>query len=241
MAAADFHIQAVVFDLDDTLFRERDYVRSGFSAVGQHLRGQLHSRVDFEGWMWRRFLAGRREKMFDALSRRFRLGLKQAAIRRLVELYRRHRPRIRPCRGVEELLGSLRRRRVKLGLLSDGYLPAQRLKLSAAGLERHFHAVVFTEEMGRSAWKPSPAGFVRIRRRLGAPAAACAYVADNPAKDFLAPNQLGWLTVQWRRAGQLHADNPAPDGGKPRRVVRSGPELMRVLLDRCRGGQRRGP
>ncbi len=237
MAPAGFHIQAVVFDLDDTLFRERDYVRSGFSAVGQHLRGRLHSRADFEGWMWRRFLSGRREKMFDALSRHFRLGLKQAAIRRLVELYRRHRPRIRPCRGVAELLGSLRRRRVKLGLLTDGYLPTQRLKLSAAGLERYFHAVVFTEQMGRSAWKPSPAGFVSIRRRLGAPATACAYVADNPAKDFLAPNQLGWLTVQWRRARQLHAHNPAPDGGKSRIVVRSGPELMRVVLHRSRGGQ----
>lgn len=226
------HIQAVVFDLDDTLFRERDYVRSGFSAVGECLRKALARGTDFEGWMWRRFASGRRERMFDAANRRFRLRLSDAEILRLVETYRRHRPRIRPCRGVAKLLTELRRRRRKLGLLSDGYLPAQRLKLTALGLAKHFDAIVFTEETGRWAWKPSPAGFEKMRRRLALPHAACAYVADNPAKDFLAANTLGWLTVQWLRPGQLHADNPPPDGGRPQRIVRSGPELMRILRGR---------
>ena len=222
-------IRAVVFDLDDTLFRERDYVRSGFRAVGEHLRARLGRRADFEGWMWRRFASGRREKMFDALDRRFRLGLGRAGVRRLVEVYRAHRPPVRPCRGVAELLVGLRRRRFRLGLLSDGYLPAQRLKLEALGLAGRFEAVVFTEELGRSVWKPSPVGFEAIRRRLALPHAACAYVADNPAKDFLPGNLLGWLTVQWRRPGQLHCDNAPPRAGRPKRVVRSAPELIRIL------------
>jgi len=223
-------IRAVVFDLDDTLYRERDYVRSGFAAVGRALRAERGTTADYEGWMWRRFADGRREGTFDALSRRFGLGLSAAGVARLVDFYRRHAPDIRPCRGVPALLDGLRRgRRARLGLLSDGYLPAQRLKLAALGLADRFDAVVFTERLGRGAWKPSPRGFEAIRRRLGAPAAACAYVGDNPAKDFVAPNALGWLTVQWRRPGQVHADRPAPPGGRPGRVVRSGPELLRLL------------
>jgi len=222
-------IKAVVFDLDDTLFRERDYVRSGFAAVGESLRRQVGRRTDFAGWMWRRFDSGRRENVIDALNAHFRLGLSRRDIRRLVETYRRHRPRMRPCRGVEDLLRRMRRRGYKLGLLSDGYLPAQRLKLAALGLDRHFDAVIFTEDLGRRAWKPSPEGFEKMRRRLRVPRAVCAYVADNPAKDFLAPNRLGWLTIQWRRRGQVHADNPAPDGGAPQRTARSGPELMRII------------
>jgi len=218
-------IRAVVFDLDDTLYRERDYVLSGFRAVGRFLGrpGQLWA------WMWRRFLAGRRTEMFDALSERFGLGLGPEGIRRLVEVYRTHRPTIRPCRGVVGLLRTLRRRRLRCGLLSDGYLPAQRLKLSALGIEGCFDAILFTEALGREAWKPSPRGFEAIRRRLQTPPHACAYVADNPAKDFLAPNQLGWLTVQWRRPNQLHADNPPPAGGEPQKIVRTGPELLRLL------------
>ncbi|OPX25230.1 MAG: hypothetical protein B1H04_00410 [Planctomycetales bacterium 4484_123] len=239
MPATGTAIRAVVFDLDDTLFRERDYVLSGFRAVAEHL-GRPE---EFTRWMWRRFQAGRRGDTFDALSEHFGLGLSRADIAALVELYRAHVPRLRPCRGVIELLRALRRRGRRLGLLSDGYLPAQRLKLSALGLEGFFHAVVFTEELARQgppaarnrgrgphqAWKPSAVGFERIRRRLGVPHRACAYVGDNPAKDFLAPNELGWLTVQWRRPGQLHADNPPPPGGKPWRIVRSGPELLRLL------------
>ena len=223
------HIRTVVFDLDDTLFLERNYVRSGFAAVGEYLRRQTGRRSAFEQWMWRRFLAGRKDGMFDALDARFDLGLGQVGIGKLIQVYRRHRPGIRPCRGVEAVLASLRRRRLKLGLISDGFLPAQRLKLEALGLEKYFHKVIFTEQMGRSAWKPSPRGFESIRRELGVPHAGCIYVADNPAKDFLAPNGLGWLTIQWRRNGQVHADKPAPEGGKPQRVIRSGPELLRLL------------
>ncbi len=229
MPAHSRYIRAVVFDLDDTLFLERNYVRSGFAAVGEYLRLKTARRSAFERWMWRRFVSGRRDAMFDALAERFDLGLTGKEIRRLVGVYRRHRPDIRPCRGVETVLANLRRRRMKLGLLSDGFLPAQRLKLEALGLAKYFNKVVFTERIGRSAWKPSPRGFESIRRALGVPHAGCVYVADNPAKDFLAPNGLGWLTIQWRRNGQVHADKPAPQGGKAQRIIRSGPELLRLV------------
>ena len=217
--------RAVVFDLDDTLYRESDYVRSGFGAVGAHLgRGDELAR-----WLWALFQTGERSKLFDAMGRRFGLGLDAAGIAELVDVYRRHRPGIHCCRGVKPLLHALRRRGLRLGLLSDGYLPAQRLKLSAVGLEGFFDAVVFTEDIGPRAWKPSPEGYQLIRRRLGLAHQGCVYVGDNPAKDFLAPNGLGWLTVQWRRRGQIHADNPPPPGGAPQRVVRSGPELLRTV------------
>ncbi len=222
-------VRAVIFDLDDTLYLERDYVRSGFAAVGAALRERSGRTTTFEEWMWGQFVAGRRKNIFNALSRRYRLNLARKDIAELVRVYRDHRPAIRPCRGVDRVLRSLRRRGVRLGALSDGFLPAQRLKLEALGLARMFQATVFTEEMGRDAWKPSPRGFERIRRRLATPHAACAYVADNPGKDFLAPNQLGWLTVRWRRRGQVHGDNPPPAGGAPQRVVRSGPELLELL------------
>ena len=229
MLAKSRHIRAVVFDLDDTLFLERNYVRSGFVAVGEYLSDQTCRRAVFERWMWRRFVSGRRDGIFDALDDRFSLGLGRKGIGEIVSVYRRHRPDIRPCRGVEAMLSRLRSLRLKLGLLSDGFMPAQRLKLEAVGLEKHFHKVIFTEQMGRSAWKPSPRGFESIRRALSVPHAECVYVADNPAKDFLAPNGLGWLTIQWRRVGQVHADKPAPQDGRPKRIVRSGPELLRLL------------
>jgi len=226
--AAGRDIQAVVFDLDDTLYPERDYVRSGYEAVARRLRERLERNDRFEDWLWARFEAGQVAGAFDALDGAFGLGLGPEGVAELVRCYREHEPKIQPFADVAAALEALGGR-VRLGLLSDGYLPAQRRKVTALGLGEAFGAVVFTEELGRAAWKPSPAGFEAIAGRLGAPHAACAYVADNPAKDFVAPNRLGWTTVQLVRAGQVHADEPTPPGGAAAHVVRNGAELLALL------------
>jgi len=221
-------IEAVIFDLDDTLYPERQYVRSGYEAVAGHLRAGLARTEAFEDWLWDRFCGGRRDRALDALNEHFELGLEQENIAELVELYRSHRPEITPFEGTAALLEGLGGR-FRLGLLSDGFLPAQRLKLESLGLARYFGAVVFTEELGRDAWKPSPTGFQRISELLAVPADGCAYVADNPAKDFVAPNALGWLTIQCLHPGQIHADNPPAPGGAARIVVRGWRELAATL------------
>ena len=226
--SSDLSVQGIVFDLDDTLFPERDYVRSGYHAVAEHLRRTLHVREKFEDLMWDPFLAGRRERVFDAVSARFGLGLTSEQIAELVEVYRGHAPSITAYSGLPDLLGRLHEH-YRLGLLSDGYQPAQRLKLEALKLQRFFDQVLFTEDLGREFWKPSPAGFERIASAMGAPKEACAYVADNPAKDFVAPNALGWRTIQYLRPGQLHAAKATPPHGAPQRIVRAADGLLAAL------------
>lgn len=221
-------IQAVVFDLDDTLYPERDYFHSGYRAVAAHLQRCRPGTPEVDEWMWQRFCRGDSDRMFDALSAQFGLGLSPAQIAELVEVYRTHRPAIQPLPEAVELLQQLRGL-VKLGLLSDGFLPAQQYKLDALGLEGLFDVVVFTESLGRDCWKPSPAAFLHIAQRLGVPHAGCVYVADNPAKDFLPPNSLGWRTIQWRRADQVHAGRSAPVGGRPQRVVETLSQLQAAL------------
>ncbi|HAU38573.1 MAG TPA: hypothetical protein DCX07_12760 [Phycisphaerales bacterium] len=218
MPASDATNRAVVFDLDDTLYPERQYVRSGYVAVAKFLRVETGRGEKYEDWLWRRFLEGETGGAFDSLNEAFSLGLCPDRIGQLVRVYRGHHPDIRPYEGVAGLLDRLRGR-VRLGLLSDGFLPAQQLKLDALGLADRFDAVLFTETMGRECWKPSPAGFVALAEKLHVPAAGCAYVADNPAKDFLAPNRLGWRTIQLRMPGQVHADRSAEPGGQAQRVV----------------------
>lgn len=234
----EHQILAVVFDLDDTLYAERDYVRSGYRAVAGNLRATLGPRrltrdgVEAGQWLWDRFSRGRADGAFDALNEAFELGLGGDDIRRLVEVYRSHRPDIRPVDGAADTLDRLKGQ-YRLGLLSDGFLPAQRLKLDALRLGDFFDAVVFTEDLGRECWKPSPAGFETIAGALGVSHDACAYVGDNPSKDFVAPNALGWLTVQLSRPGQVHAHKPAPADGEPRAVVRSWDDLLSVVRGPC--------
>lgn len=239
--------RAIIFDLDDTLYPERDYVASGYRAVAAAIVGGAHVPTyaarnpqpatgdqavptpPLEDWLWQRFLAGQAANAFDAMNEHFALGLSKEGVAELVRIYRGHTPAIKPFAGMRELLGRLAKRHC-LGLLSDGYLPAQRLKLGALGLTTFFKRIVFTEEIGRDAWKPSPVGFELMTRRLAMPHTDCVYVADNPRKDFLAPNQFGWGTVQFLQEGQIHSTNPAPEGGKPQTVARSIDELELLLM-----------
>jgi putative hydrolase of the HAD superfamily len=212
-------IKAIIFDLDDTLYAERNYVRSGYAAVADHLRRQLGRDEPFEDWLWERFLSGQNANAFNALSDEFGLALNDQDIATLVKVYREHTPAIRPYNGIPEMLGHLRAGH-HLGILSDGFLPAQQLKLQALQIERFFDSILFTESIGRDFWKPHTRGFQMLQDTLAAKSDECVYIADNPAKDFLAPNMLGWRSIQYLRPGQSHANKPAPPGGEPQIIVR---------------------
>ena len=228
MSASRSGKQAIVFDLDDTLYAERDYVLSGYAAVSEQLSDDPNRRDELRNWLWDRFLSDRSDGAFNALSDSFSLDLNRDQIIELVRVYRNHVPRISPRPGVTELLTELANDNM-LGIISDGFLPAQELKLDALGLRDFFDTVVFTEAISRESWKPSPAGFEALCKTLQIDAQHCTYVGDNPSKDFAAPNSLGWRTIQLLLDGQIHSHKPSPTGGAAQTVVKSIEELARTL------------
>jgi putative hydrolase of the HAD superfamily len=224
-------IQAVFFDLDDTLYPERQFIRSGYRAAAEKLRKDYSRHETFEDWLWERFLAGRSDRAFDALNDHFHLNLNEWRIARLVEAYRFHFPDdIAPFAGVWELLSRLDRS-CRLGLITDGPARMQQNKIDALGLSDILEEslILLTDTLGPDCAKPNPAAFLLAAERLAMPPEALAYVADNPAKDFIAPNALGWLTIQYLREGQIHVHKPAPPAGEPKVIVHSDEELLNVL------------
>ena len=79
----------VVFDLDDTLFLERDYVSSGFRAVGRLLLGIVSATVLIAMWVAHLALFSRAQ--FDRLVRNDR-GKQHGAVA-VPCSHRRHRPK----------------------------------------------------------------------------------------------------------------------------------------------------
>jgi putative hydrolase of the HAD superfamily len=222
-------IQAAIFDIDDTLYPERAFVRSGYNAVGKHLRLRQGRSEPLADWLWRRFLAGQTDRAFDELNDKFQLGLTQAGIAELVEVYRFHRPDISPFAGIVDVLEQLQPH-LLLGIVSDGPARMQRNKLDALGLADFFQAVVLTDNLGPGLGKPNPAGFELVSQKLAIPHAGCAYVSDNPAKDFVGPNSLGWLTVQYIRPGQIYAEVQPPPAGEPEYTLDCDEQLLNLLL-----------
>ena len=121
-----------------------------------------------------------------------------------------------------------------LALISDGPFQTQQNKLRALGLEAYFDHLVFTGAHGEDWGKPSPRAFLAIMERSRLPASACVYVADNPRKDFLGPNRLGWHTIRVREKIGLYGDESPPSGGAPKATVNTFAALCDLLL--ARGG-----
>lgn len=186
--------QAVIFDLDDTLYPERDYVLSGFRSVAIWAETRLGIPAA-QGFaeLKRLFDQGVRGKTFDLWLASHHLEANRI-IPELIQVYRNHEPNLTPLPEAPALLATLKNV-YRLGLLGDGYLEVQRRKLRALNLSPYFEAVVFSDEWGREAWKPSVKPFQEILARLRTEAGASIYVGDNPAKDFLGARELGMFTI----------------------------------------------
>jgi len=213
-------ITVVVFDLDDTLYDEIDYCRSGFAAVAEHLAAPVvtppASRV-FAA-LWGQFSAGNHTRTFDAALDELGIDRDGARIRQLVNVYRNHIPEITLPDESREILDKLKRE-YTLALLTDGFLPAQQLKVQALGIEDDFASIVYTEQLGREFWKPSPAGFEKILNDLGAKPKNVVYIGDNEKKDFIAPNDLGFSTIRLIRPAGIHTAVSDEPGAKAQRKI----------------------
>jgi len=223
-------ITTVIFDLDDTLYDEVEYCRSGFHAVADFL-AQLPdwptSNHIFDA-LWDQFEAGNHTKTFNAALDEFGKEHDEKLISKLVELYRNHIPKITLPTDSRDVLDQLSGR-YTLALLTDGFLPAQQLKVHALGIEKYFKTIVYTEMLGRDCWKPSPAGFKKLIQKLNANPENMVYVADNQQKDFIAPNSLGLSTIQIIRPSRIHTQSSQNADAAPGYTMHKITELFPLL------------
>lgn len=213
-------ITTVAFDLDDTLYDEADYCKSGFTVVARFLPTLPQSpdanRI-FDS-LWKHFSAGNRTTTFNAACDELGITYNNVFIQKLVQLYRHHIPKITLPDDSRNVLQQLSEK-FTLALLTDGFLPAQQLKVQALGIEKYFECIIYTEQLGRDSWKPSPVGFQKLMQQLNAKPENIAYVADNVEKDFIAPNKLGMPTIQIIRPNRIHTKSSQDPHAAPKYVI----------------------
>lgn len=196
-------IGAIVVDIDDTLYLERDYVRSGFEAVARWAQRELGI-DDFGQRAWSAFESGARGTIFDQVLAGCGARTDDATITELVARYRTHSPSIALTADARAALERWHGN-VQLAAVTDGPVSSQRAKVRALSLERWTPLVVCTAMLGPGRAKPHTAAFEQVQEALGVDGKGCVYVADDPAKDFAGPRALGWQTVRIRRRLGLHA------------------------------------
>ncbi len=221
-------ITAIIFDLDDTLYPERAYVMSGFDAVSNVFSGELGNPLKSAAIMTRLFDTEHRPRVFDALLEERNLPSDPILINRMINTYRAHKPTISLHDDAAAALTQLQDR-YELGLITDGPSASQWAKIDALNLRSHFREIIVTGDWGSEFSKPHPRAFETMADRLNASAEACVYIADNPTKDFIAPNALGWMTIRITRPDGIYRNRDAPDQGTARIQISSLNELEGYL------------
>lgn len=190
-----------VFDIDDTLYLERDYVRSGFESTGIWADKWLGCE-DFAERCWKHFIDGHRGSIFNQVIQELQGSPNPELVSTLVEIYRTHLPTISLAEDAMEALRSISLI-APIAVISDGPLASQSQKANVLGLSRFASPVLLTGIFGSEFRKPHPRSFQYVQQAHSA--RVYFYIADNPRKDFTAPKQLGWVTVRVRRPEGLYS------------------------------------
>lgn len=206
-------VRAVIFDLDDTLYSEKEYVRSGYRKVAK-LLPQIENA---EEKLWSAFEQGK--PAIDAVLQD--AGLWDEELKaRCLEVYRQQEPDIHLYNGVKQMLTHLRECGVKTGIITDGRPDGQRKKLEALGLYDLVDSILITDELGGIQFrKPCDIPFRIMQTRFNVPYESMVYVGDNPAKDFHAPRTLGMQWIYFENQVGLYSRNIANCKGKVKSIA----------------------
>ncbi|MEM8937747.1 MAG: HAD family hydrolase [Bacteroidota bacterium] len=179
--------KVVIFDLDDTLYKEVDYVKSAFTEIAKYLSNNTVSlQAIVLNEMLRLF--NNNEEVFKTILKKFESNL---SLEELIEIYRLHIPNVKLTSSTKKVLQTLLSNQVPMGLLTDGRSVQQRNKIQALKIEDFFEKIVISEEYGSE--KPSKANYLIFEQFFEAE--KYIYVGDNLKKDFISANYLGWKTV----------------------------------------------
>lgn len=190
--------KAVIFDLDDTLYDEKDYVRSGFAAVAKELPMVSHA----EEKLWQSF--ERKEPAIDSVLKNEHIWTEEL-IQHCLAAYRNHKPRISLRKGVRELLQKLRQNGKYLGIITDGRPEGQRNKIEALTIVDMMDSILITDELGGLEFrKPNPISYELVKDQLEISYQQMAYIGDNISKDLVVPEAVGMKSILFKNKNGLY-------------------------------------
>ena len=189
----------IVFDLDDTLYKEIDFVKSAYIYVCKYIRSRFG--IDFFSQIQECIDDG--INFYDYIISKLH-HKHNFSIEKYLELYRFHYPKLSLSTDTTEFLNNISDRKIGFSIITDGRSISQNNKIKALGLSHLAQNIIISEETGYK--KPHVNNFKIIEKVY--PDKKFLYIADNTSKDFLAPNTLKWDTVCLLDNGQnIHKQN----------------------------------
>ncbi|MEM9325432.1 MAG: HAD hydrolase-like protein [Bacteroidota bacterium] len=186
----------VVFDLDDTLYDERTYVKSALMSVAKYLSARIGRPLDkVFGRLEEILERDGRGKVFDTILKEFGIYTR-GEVQKCVTKYRTTDPEISlPQVSIACLERFASQPKY---VVTDGNKMVQTKKIKALGLQSFFKRTLPTHNFGVDKSKPSTYVFHKILSWEGALPQDLVYIGDNPRKDFVNLKKEGFNTIRVR-------------------------------------------
>lgn len=183
-------LKAIIFDLDDTLYNEVDYVKSGYQKIAEY----ISEIADIDKDIIFKELFEAFENQFPAINVMLEKHglLTNDTLNNCINIYRTQKPDITLSEYTKNSLIELRNKGFKLGIITDGRPEGQRAKIEALELEKYVDEIIITDELGGPIFrKPNDIAFRMMKYKFNLEYSEMMYVGDNIQKDFQAPKLLG--------------------------------------------------
>lgn len=224
-------MKVVCFDLDDTLYKEIDYLKSAYREIasyaaqlctGMNVPVQVLGIKAYEA-MLDAYKSNR--NAFEVLNTYLGLELPVAD---LLQMYRVHMPDISLEEDVRNTLDRLKAEGVLMGIVSDGRELTQWNKVWALRLTEWIDEKFIIINSSQECFKPNSCGYEKLMKAVRTQSSeediSFMYVGDNIKKDFVWPKSNGWETVCLKNDGRnIHAQDfeRTPSNALPDRIVES--------------------
>lgn len=222
------NVNTYIFDLDDTLYEEMQYVRAGMQSVSKYLSKKYG--IEFNKLYDSCLIILERDgrgKVFDKLCEDYKL---KEDIKTLVEKYRGTKPKLTLYSDAEKFLMLLKEAGCKIGIITDGNAQVQEAKVKGLNLDKWTDAVLLTDRMkdedGHSLSKPATRVYEECLKMLGSTAEESVYIGDNPNKDFIGAKMLGMKTVRIIRETGMFVSEVFPEEYEAEMTIHSLEELV---------------
>ena len=189
----------IVFDLDDTLYKEIDFIKSAYIYINNYIKFRFN--LDLSNNIKK--CLDDEVNFFDLINSKLHPD-QSFPIEKYLELYRFHYPEINLSHDTTVFLDKIISHNIDFSIITDGRSISQKNKIKALGLDDLAKNIIISEETGFE--KPHLNNFKIIDKIY--PNKKLLYIADNTTKDFLAPNVLKWDTICLLDNGQnIHKQN----------------------------------
>ena len=201
-------IKVIIFDLDDTLYNEIEFVHSGFREVAK--RFSKISSIDedkYYSFMLNELKMKGRGKVFDNVLKTFNLYSKKN-VKKSISFYRTHIPNINLPKESIEILTYFKNKNIPIYIVTDGNKLVQANKIKALKLDKFVSKSFITHRYGKIHAKPSTYCFEKIAKTEDVNFKNIVYIADNVNKDFINIKKLGFQTIRIQKGMFKEAIRP---------------------------------